>query len=251
MSLFVRSTALFFLSLISLNILLAEPAAATDPEETCYEIVGDDLISANPGVIGVIQAMYDRAGLCSRITLMAAERAAKLLISGQVDGNTIRTSYFVGNTQGKVIAVEQPLFTAPVYLISLADKPFGGLTADMRGVRVGHYAGMRWIKNELKKTGAESVPVQKLDEVNAILDRGRVAAFSATDYVLRPVIARRPKDAPQLIKHHWSDLEFYHVLAPQHKDVALKLRAALIELIHSGEAATLLTSGTLRVASLN
>ena len=113
--------------------------------EACLRIGADTLFSADPGVKRVLQAMYDRAGICAEMIPMAPARSGRLLLEGQIDGNTLRTPQFVSQSPDTLIEVPQPAFEANVVLLSLEAGVFSGDVEDLKGLRVGHYAGMAWM----------------------------------------------------------------------------------------------------------
>jgi len=242
----------WFFGLICLFCLVPLANAQDTPTPKCLTLVYDDKIGASHTLFAkFFDVLYERAGLCHNSRSMTSNRKEQMLRTGEIDGDWLRVEGFAEQYPEAMIAVPQPIFTMPAHFFWLEASNFDGNPASLKGKRVGHPAGYRWIEWNLPKQEAIAVPLFNENTVWDLLTRGRIEVYVTSNMSADTLLAEAEKAGIAYRHDVWRHIPFFHILHRRHAAIVPKLNQALVDMIESGELAEILKVPGIRLAVID
>lgn len=214
--------------------LLALPARATEPAPPPLHIAAVQKDAVSWVAARLLTEVYRLAGLELVVEPMPAPRAGLLALSGEVDGELIRTEAH-GQRNPRLLRIDPPYYRIQVQAFSLASRRVQvGSRADLARYKLAAIRGLSYVP-ELTPGHPALTLAQNSEQMFRMLQAGRVDLALDSGLAARHVLERlglreQLSASPELARY-----ELFHYLHPRHRALAPRIAAAIQRLKASGE----------------
>lgn len=151
------------------------PTAAQQEEARCLRIAHFDsaVIRARLQTMGKI--IFRDAGLCIDLHPMPVRRAEQMSVLGKLDGELMRTRYWLSLHKDEMVAVPTPVAVTQMFAVTLKKRnlEFKSLD-DLVGFRVVITGGHRWAEDQLSNRGIDPIQASTLPRFLELLRFRRI-----------------------------------------------------------------------------
>lgn len=185
----------------------------------------------------IVDALYDRAGLCVEIVSVPLLRGNFMLEDGLVDALSLRTDDY--RMPATAMALPTPVSEGAGRVVSLREDGLVIESAeDLAGLRIGVRTGTAWAEGFARRAGAEILAFPDYEDMLFLVELDRIDAFLIDNFTLQRLTVLNIIDpgliavSPPLTRQ-W----LYHVVGPRLIEHVPALDAALRDLQADGTLA--------------
>jgi len=212
------------------------PLAAQDKGETCLQIAAYSDVRGAFEIADAISIAYQRIGQCTTILEMPVARADQLLLAGRIDGNILRTQYYIRANRNAVIGVPTSVMEIRIVALSRSDDPAPvRTTSDLGGRKVGVMQGVHIAEQMAAKASAERIDVEEMDQLYRLLMRGRIDVALLDHFSLMFAVDRSIFDQDRLnVSAPLTSFTLHHVVHKRHMALVPALENEIAALANAG-----------------
>lgn len=162
--------------LLSATLWSDRAQGQTDDTSTCLRLSDLSVGTGDSVLFDNVATALTRAGICLERLRVPASRGTQMLLHGELDGEMLRVSSYVGLVGEVAFPVEEPVYRYTGSVIT--DDPEITAAADLVGRPVAAIRGLRWSDRVITEEGLDQViPVDNGDQLRDLLLRDRVDAI--------------------------------------------------------------------------
>ncbi|NVJ96989.1 MAG: hypothetical protein HWE25_02490 [Alphaproteobacteria bacterium] len=232
-----------FLLVLAVSATARSAQPNTQPgTQPCIRLGGDETLGTHFQTFEkLFEQLYAKAGLCVRSVSMTPKRIEQLMRSGELDGDWFRPAEYIATRALEQQILPQAMFGLEARMIWLKETGFSGKPEDMKGLKVGHRAGFRWLETHIPLMEAKPFPIPGGSQVKALLIHRRIDLYATSSLHEVALLEAFGEDADKFTSAYWATEPFYHILHSRHADKIPALNAALRAMHQSGELNGFLT----------
>lgn len=214
---------------LALSSGLPAMAAQASPksEDKCLDIAVSVYSAAVPAATALGQLIYGKAGLCANFLVLPLLRSEKLLASGDLDGEVLRTEGgFAGHPE--VLRVPSPV----AHIVGILAWRTGQPEPRWGNAKITCFLGHDWAKAAAEKLGAHVDEVPSSADLTGMLLSGRTDGIILYDLDL----VQLPQDQRAKISgRELRRVDVFTVLAKRHEALVPRLDSAIRDLEADGK----------------
>lgn len=212
-----------------LLMLHLAPQAYAAMDAPCLKVGLFQKLAINPAHHDKLTLIFENAGLCATVIISPIRRSELLLLSGQLDGEYIRSGAWARQHEGRVVTVPTPVFVDKIMAVSLERKAFQFKSlADLKGYRVLIPGGHRWAEAKMVQLGVVPLQVEAINRFFELINIERVDA----GLIEKVALSLIPVKPAGLRADPVAEISYYLVLHKKHRALLPTLDASVQMFLH-------------------